>query len=83
MNPAFIRNRKIEKAKDYAMQKERASFVNFTALFQGDNGDYTISYVGGRWECDCDYFRRSGDPCAHIMALQMMLADLVEAGVEA
>lgn len=82
MNPAFIRKRKAEKAKDYALQKERVSFVNCTARFHGDNGDHTISYDAGRWDCDCDYLI-GRDICAHIMALQMMLADMVEAKVEA
>ena len=69
--------RKVEKAKDYALQRERARFANCTVRFQGDNGDHTISYDAGRWDCDCDYLI-GRDTCVHIMALQLMLADMVE-----
>ena len=76
MDSGFIR--KVEKAKDYALQKERVSFVNCKARFQGDNGDHTISYDAGAWDCDCDYLR-GRDTCVHIMALQLMLAEMIEA----
>ena len=75
MNDSFMR--KVEKAKDYALQKERARLANCTVQFQGDNGDHTISYDAGRWDCDCDYLI-GRDTCVHIMALQLMLADMVE-----
>ena len=80
MNDSFIR--KVEKAKDYALQKERVSFAACTARFRGDNGDHTISYDAGRWDCDCDYLI-GRDTCVHIMALQLMLADMVKDAVEA
>lgn len=80
MNAAFMR--KVEKAKGYALQRERVSFVNYRARFQGDNGDHSISYDNGAWDCDCDYLR--GRPtCVHIMALQMMLAEMLEEPAEA
>lgn len=82
MDSSFIRKRKAEKAKDYALQRERVSFVSCAALFRGDNGDHAISYDAGKWSCDCDYLI-GRDTCAHIMALQMMLAEMVEAGAEA
>lgn len=75
MNDIFMR--KVEKARGYALQKERARFANCTVRFQGDNGDHTISYDDGAWDCDCDYLI-GRDTCVHIMALQLMLADMME-----
>ena len=69
MDSSFIR--KVEKAKDYALQRERVSFKNCTVRFQGDNGDHTITYEAGSWDCDCDY-RIGRETCTHIMAIQMM-----------
>lgn len=76
MNSSFIR--KVEKAKDYALQKERVNLTDCTVLFQGDNGDHTITYRAGDWDCDCDYLI-GRDTCTHIMALQMMLEGIVRA----
>ena len=74
MDSSFMR--KVEKAKDYALQRERVSFSNCTVKFQGDNGDYTITYEAGRWHCDCDYYIGRGI-CTHIMALEMILKGMV------
>ena len=74
MNSSFIR--KIEKAKDYALQKERVNFQNCTVRFRGDNGDHTITYEAGRWGCDCDYLI-GRETCTHIMAMQMMLEGMI------
>lgn len=74
MNSSFIR--KVEKAKDYALQKERVNFQNCTVRFQGDNGDHTITYEAGRWGCDCDYLI-GRETCTHIMAMQMMLEGMI------
>ena len=76
MNSSFIR--KVEKAKDYALQKERVNLTGCTVLFQGDNGDHTLTYKAGSWDCDCDYLI-GRDTCTHIMAMQMMLEDMVGA----
>ena len=74
MDSSFMR--KVEKAKSYALQRERVSFSNCTVRFQGNNGDYTITYEAGRWHCDCDYYI-GRDTCTHIMALEMMLEGMV------
>ncbi len=70
MNFSLIR--KIEKAKDYALQKERVSFTNCTVQFHGDNSDHTITYEAGQWSCDCNFLNIGNETCTHIMALQMM-----------
>ena len=68
--------RKMEKAKDYAVQKDRVRLTNYTAEFRGDNGNHTISYEAGKWNCDCHYFD-SHKTCSHTMAMEMMLQGLV------
>ena len=75
MNSSFIR--KVEKAKDYALQKERVNLTGCTVLFEGDNGNHIITYEAGSWRCDCDY-HIGRDTCTHVMAMQMMLEDFVE-----
>ena len=74
MNSSFIR--KIEKAKDYALQKERVNIQSCTVRFQGDNGDHTITYEAGSWGCDCDY-HIGRETCTHVMAMQMMLDEMM------
>ena len=64
--------RKIEKAKDYAEQRDRVRFIHCEAEFRGDNSEHTICYEAGIWECTCHYF--SGhNTCSHTMAMEMML----------
>ena len=70
--------RKIEKAKDYALQPERIRFNNYQAEFRGNNGNHTITYEAGQWHCDCDYYSGRGT-CSHIMAMQFMLDGMVSA----
>ena len=68
--------RKIEKAKDYALQPERIKFAQYKATFKGNNDDYEISYEAGTWRCSCHYF--SGhDTCSHTMAMQIILEGMV------
>lgn len=68
--------RKIEKAKDYALQPGRVKFAQYKATFKGDNDDHEISYEDGTWRCTCHYF--SGHvTCSHTMAMQIMLEGMV------
>ncbi len=68
--------RKAEKAKDYAVQPDRVKFTRYDAEFRGDNGDHTISYEAGRWDCSCEFFAGHGT-CSHTMAMQMMFEGMV------
>ncbi|HAL48479.1 MAG: hypothetical protein FI707_12085 [SAR202 cluster bacterium] len=74
--------RKIEKAKDYALQPERIRFRSYKAEFRGDNGNHAIAYESGKWGCDCEYYERRGT-CTHIMAMQFMLEGMLAAGATA
>lgn len=71
--------RKIEKAKDYALQPERVKFAQYKATFKGDNEDHEISYETDTWRCTCHYFE-GHETCSHTMAMQIMLEDMVPDG---
>ena len=71
--------RKIEKAKDYALQPERIQFTNYQAEFRGDNGNHTITYETPHWRCDCDFFTGRAT-CSHIMAMQFLFEGMVSTG---
>jgi len=68
---------KIEKAKRYAEERGRITFTNFTATFEGENNDHTVTYDNGQWHCDCDFFQTRGR-CSHTMALEMILEGMVD-----
>ena len=74
MDSTFIK--KIEKAKDYAVQPDRINIKTYQAEFRGDNGNHTITYEGEQWHCDCDYYA-GRENCTHIMAMQIMLDGMV------
>ena len=67
---------KIEKAKRYAQEPDRVTLSGLTAEFRGDNNNYRLSYVDGKWQCGCYFFSQWGT-CSHIMALQQMLANML------
>lgn len=60
---------KIEKAKKYALQRDRFIIESLTVRFDGDNNPHTISLKAGMWQCDCDFFQTRGR-CSHTMALE-------------
>lgn len=68
---------KIEKAKRYAEERDRIEFTRFEVTFKGSNNDHTVTYDGGKWQCNCDFFQTRGR-CSHTMALEMILEDMVE-----
>ncbi|MDP6452098.1 MAG: hypothetical protein QF898_02220 [SAR202 cluster bacterium] len=68
--------KKIEKAKDYAVQPDRIKIKTYQAEFRGDNGNHTITYEGDQWHCDCDYYV-GRDTCTHVMAMQIKLEGMV------
>ncbi len=67
---------KIEKAKRYAQERERITFTEFTATFQGEHDNYIISCRDGKWQCSCHFFPTRG-VCSHSMALQRILAEML------
>jgi hypothetical protein len=70
---------KIEKAKRYAQEKNRVTFTQLAASFQGEHDNYTVSYKDEKWHCSCNFFATRGI-CSHCMALQRILAEMLPAG---
>jgi hypothetical protein len=71
---------KIEKAKVYAEERERIQFESLTVTLRGDNDTiHDVSYQNGKWNCDCSFFASRG-VCSHTMAMERILADMVEMG---
>jgi hypothetical protein len=71
---------KIEKAKIYA--EERADRIKFEALrvkISGDNHAHEVSYDGGQWTCDCNFFK-TRNVCSHTMAMERVLQNMVQMG---
>ncbi len=78
MNSSMIG--KIEKAHRYAAEPERATIEAITVRFHGGHDDYTIRLDDGHWSCSCHTFSTHiVGTCAHIMALQQMLGQMLSA----
>jgi hypothetical protein len=67
---------KLEKAKRYAEDRTRFRFNKFELTFHGDNNDHNVSYVDGVFQCDCEFFL-THTRCAHTMALEDLLKDMI------
>ncbi len=74
--------RKYEKAKIYAEQPERMKVENLTVQFDGRNNPHTVSFKDGVWHCDCDFFV-GREQCAHTMALELVMGEMLVATEEA
>jgi hypothetical protein len=67
---------KIEKAKRYAQEPGRATLLDFTINFKGDNNAHKVRYENSKWHCTCSFFSQAG-VCSHIMALQKIMAEML------
>lgn len=67
---------KIEKAKRYAGEPERVTFLDFTTDFRGENNTYKVNYKAGKWHCTCSFFSQRAI-CSHTMALQRLLGSML------
>ncbi len=68
--------RKYEKAKMYAEQTERMKVETLIVNFDGRNNPHTVSFKEGNWHCDCDFFV-GREKCAHTMALDLVMGDML------
>lgn len=73
---------KIEKAKRYAEDRTRFRFNKFDLTFHGDNNDHHVTYDGGVFSCDCEFFL-THKRCGHSMALEILLKDMLAETVDA
>lgn len=67
---------KIEKAKRYAEEPERAQFERFELVFRGEHDDYAVTYANGTWGCSCAFFAGWG-VCSHTMAMHRLLGPML------
>jgi len=67
---------KIQKARRYAEERDRVTFVSFCVEIQGDNDAHVVEYHSGRWRCDCRFFRRRGI-CSHTMTMERILGPML------
>jgi hypothetical protein len=73
---------KIQKSKHYAGERERFQFKSFELTFDGDNNPHAIKFDNGAFNCDCEFFLSHGH-CAHTMALEILLKDMIPQPAEA
>ncbi|MEC9287028.1 MAG: hypothetical protein VX632_01445 [Chloroflexota bacterium] len=67
---------KIEKAKQYAEEKDRVTITSFAAIFKGNHNQYTVRFEDGAWRCECHFFA-TRKVCSHTMALQRILDQMI------
>ena len=67
---------KIEKAKLYAQEKDRITFIDFKVKFRGENDTYDISYQDDKWHCTCHFFS-TWETCSHSMAMERILENML------
>ena len=70
---------KIEKAKRYAMERNRMHFTGLSVDFSGENGDHKVTLSDDKWHCTCDFFEAGYGACAHTMALERVLEGMLPA----
>ena len=63
---------KIQKAKAYAEEPERATFESFCVRFRGGHDGHLVTYDRGEWTCECSFFAQRG-VCSHTMAMERLL----------
>ena len=67
---------KIEKARQYAEEKDRVNITSFSATFKGNHDQYDVRFENGAWRCECHFFA-TRDICSHTMALQRILDEML------
>jgi SWIM zinc finger len=67
---------KIQKAKDYALEKERIRIETLSVSFDGKNNPHFVQLIDGAWQCDCSFFQSRGT-CSHTMALEILLEGML------
>lgn len=63
----------IEKSRHYTHEPERIAITEIRGRFHGSNNDHMLEHTDCTWRCDCTTFRLY-QTCAHVMALQKILA---------
>lgn len=71
---------KVEKAHRYAEQRDRFHIDSLALTVSGENDSHRVTLDGAEWHCSCDFFDHNAT-CAHTMALELMLGDMLPEGV--
>ena len=72
---------KIEKAKYYASEPQRATLNGLSVSFRGDNDTHAVTLHDDHWHCSCDFFA-DHETCCHTMALERILEPMLPAGLQ-
>ncbi len=67
---------KVQKAQQYASERERLNLSQFRASFRGEHDRYQVTYSEGKWCCSCDYFN-GRQFCSHVMAIERILDGVI------
>ena len=68
---------KIQKAKEYANEPERVSFLSLAIEFTGDNNSYNVALGPDGWSCSCPGFNKYGI-CPHIMSIEKIFQPMLK-----
>lgn len=75
MNSSMIS--KIDKARRYAEEPDRAMVDQLHVQFRGDHDVYEVAFLNGHWTCSChSYSALHNGTCSHIMALERLLGSV-------
>jgi hypothetical protein len=66
---------KVQKAHQYAQERERVVLSQFSAAFRGEHSIYQVTYDEGKWGCSCEHFNE-GNFCSHGMAMERILEEI-------
>lgn len=80
MNSSLIG--KIDKARRYAQEPERARFQSLHVKFQGGHDIYDVRLDNHEWSCNCHTYESLGT-CSHIMAMERLLNSMIPEETEA
>ncbi|MDY6912547.1 MAG: hypothetical protein SVM79_09340 [Chloroflexota bacterium] len=67
---------RIEKANQYAGERDRIHIRNIGVDFQGTHSTHLTSCTDGKWNCTCQFFAK-WETCSHTMAMQKILGDML------
>jgi hypothetical protein len=67
---------KVEKARRYAEEPDRAQFNTFEVTFNGGHDEHRVTMQDTEFRCTC-HFYEVHDTCAHIMAMQRILQPML------
>ena len=68
---------KIDKARQYAQERERVNITSLTATFQGNHRSHRLKYEDGKWSCSCSFFPNHG-MCSHTVAFQRIAGPMLD-----